>query len=358
MNQPLSATPVASIAPADLHDFIRSTGMRAGLPADAAAMLAEPLVLADMMGVHTHGTKLLPGYIRKLIAGGYRPQAVPRVVREGPAWAVVDGEAALGQVGCTTAMRLAIAKAKQTGVATVAIRNTGHIGAAGFYALLAAREGCLGIVTGNDTPSVAAPGSCGPVLGSNPLAWAAPQPGADPLLFDIATAAVAGGKVYAAVARGEPIPPDWLIGQDGLPTTDGSLYPAKASLAPMAGHKGYGFAILAELLSGVLSGGCVVTQIGSWMHDPPNEPSRHAAGFVVFDLAAICEREAYAAAMNRLVREIHDAPTAAGVDHVLLPGEREWARHRAAQADGIVLPPDVREKIAAAAALLGMQSPV
>ena len=120
MNQPLSATPVASIAPADLHDFIRSAGMRAGLPADAAAMLAEPLVLADMMGVHTHGTKLLPGYIRKLIAGGYRPQAVPRVVREGPAWAVVDGEAALGQVGCTTAMRLAIAKAKQTGVATVA----------------------------------------------------------------------------------------------------------------------------------------------------------------------------------------------------------------------------------------------
>jgi ureidoglycolate dehydrogenase (NAD+) len=126
----------------------------------------------------------------------------------------------------------------------------------------------------------------------------------------------------------------------------------------MAGHKGYGFALLAELLSGVLSGGCVVTQIGSWMHDPPHEPSRHAAGFVVLDLEAICEREAYAAAMRRLVREIHEAPTAAGVERVLLPGEREWARHRAAQAEGIVLPLDVREKIAAAAALLGMQSPV
>lgn len=352
------AARAAAIMPADLTDFIRDAGMQVGLSADAAAMLAEPLVLADMMGVHTHGTKLLPGYLRKLLAGGYRPQSAPRVVREGPAWAVVDGEAALGQVGCTTAMRLAIAKAKQTGVATVALRNTGHIGAAGFYALLAAREACLGIVTGNDTPSVAAPGSRGPVLGSNPLAWAAPQPGGDPLFFDIATAAVAGGKIYAAVARGEPIPADWLIGQDGLPTTDGSLYPAKASLAPMAGHKGYGFAILAELLSGGLSGGCVVTQIGSWMHDPPHEPSRHAAGFVVFDLEAICERKVYATAMNRLVREIHDAPTAAGVDRVLLPGEREWSRHRAAQADGIVLPPDVRENIAAAAALVGMQSPV
>lgn len=358
MFSPGIATAAAAIPPADLMNFIRSAGTRAGLSADAAAMLAEPLVLADMMGVHTHGTKLLPGYVRKLLAGGYRPQAAPRVVREGPAWAVIDGEAALGQVGCTTAMRMAIAKAKQSGVATVAIRNTGHIGAAGFYALLAAREGCLGIVTGNDKPSVAAPGSRGPVLGSNPLAWSAARPGADPLLFDIATSAVAGGKVYAAVARGEQIPSDWLIGQDGLPTTDGSLYPAKASLAPMAGHKGYGFAILAELLSGVLSGGSIVTQVGCWMHDPPHEPSRHAAGFVVFDLEAICGREAYAAAINRLVREIHEAPTAAGVDCVLLPGEREWGRHHAAQADGIVLPPDVREKLAAAAALLGMQSPV
>jgi ureidoglycolate dehydrogenase (NAD+) len=344
--------------PADLTAFIQAAGMKAGLSADAAAMLAEPLVLADMMGVHTHGTKLLPGYLRKLLAGGYRPQAVPRVVREGPAWAVVDGEAALGQVGCTTAMRLAIAKAKQTGVATAAIRNTGHIGAAGFYALLAARQGCLGLVTSNDMPSVAAPGSRGPVLGSNPLAWSAPRPGEDPLLFDIATAAVAGGKVYAALARGEPIPPDWLIGQDGLPTTDGSLYPAKASLAPMAGHKGYGFAILAELLSGVLSGGSVVSQVGDWMRDPPNEPSRHAAGFVVIDVEAICDRGEYATAMNQVTREVHEAPTAAGIDHVLLPGEREWARHHAARDQGIVLPPDVREKVIAAAALVGMQSPV
>jgi ureidoglycolate dehydrogenase (NAD+) len=347
-----------AITPADLTAFIEAAGMKAGLSADAAAMLAEPLVLADMMGVHTHGTKLLPGYLRKLLAGGYRPQAVPRVVREGPAWAVVDGEAALGQVGCTTSMRLAIKKAKQTGVASVALRNTGHIGAAGFYALLAARQGCLGIVTGNDMPSVAAPGSRGPVLGSNPLAWSAARPGADPLLFDISTAAVAGGKVYAALARGEMIPADWLIGQDGLPTTDGTLYPLKASLAPMAGHKGYGFAILVELLSGVLSGGSIASQVGDWMRDPSDKPSRHAAGFMVLDLEAICEPEAYAAAMSQLAREIHEAPTAVGVEHVLLPGEREWARHHAAQVQGIVLPADVREKVASAATLVGMQCPV
>jgi len=357
-NSPGVAAAAGTIMPADLTAFIHAAGRKAGLAEDAAAMLAEPLVLADMMGVHTHGTKLLPGYLRKLLAGGYRPQAVPRVVREGPAWAILDGEAALGQVGCTTAMRLAIAKAKQTGVASVAIRNTGHIGAAGFYALLAARRGCLGIVTGNDMPSVAAPGSRGPVLGSNPLAWSVARPGADPLLFDISTAAVAGGKVYAALARGEKIPADWLIGPDGLPTTDGTLYPLKASLAPMAGHKGYGFAILAELLSGVLSGGSIVSQVGDWMRDPPETPSRHAAGFVVLDLEVICEPEVYAAAMNHLAMEVREAPTAAGVDRVVLPGEREWARHHAARAQGIELPADVREKVATAATLVGLPSPV
>lgn len=345
------------IAQSDLTAFVRAAGTRAGLAPEAADRLAEPLVLADMMGVHTHGTKLLAGYLRKLLAGGYRPDGVPRIVREGPAWAVVDGDAALGQVGCTMAMRLAIAKAKQVGIASVAIRNTGHIGAAGFYALLAAREGCLGLVFGNDTPSVAAPGSRRAVLGSNPLAYAAPVPGADPLLFDISTAAVAGGKVYAAVARGEPIPADWLIGDDGRPTTDGSLYPARASLAPMAGHKGYGFAMLAELLSGVLSGGAVVSQVGSWMADPAEVPSRHSAGFVAIDVGTICDPDAYAAAMQRMVREIHDAPTATGVERVLLPGEREWARHHAACAEGIALPPDVREKLSGAASLVGMEVP-
>jgi ureidoglycolate dehydrogenase (NAD+) len=348
---------VGPIAVAELTTFVRAAGIRAGLSAEAADAIAEPLVLADMMGVHTHGTKLLAGYLRKLLAGGYRPHGQPKVVREGPAWAVVDGDAALGQVGCGMAMRLAVAKAKQVGVASVSIRNTGHIGAAGFYAVQAARAGCLGLVVGNDTPSVAAPGSRRAVLGSNPLAWAAPRPDGPPLLFDISTAAVAGGKVYAAVARGEPIPPDWLVGADGRPTSDGSLYPAQAALAPMAGHKGYGFAVLAEILSGVISGGAVVSQVGSWMADPPESPSRHAAGMVAVDVASICDRSEYEAAMRSLVREIHEAPTAAGVERVLLPGEREWSCHRAAESAAIPLPMDVRDKLAAAAALVGLDPP-
>lgn len=106
-------------------------------------------------------------------------------------------------------------KARLCGIAFIGVRDCGHIGAAGYYAQYAAREGFVTMVTGNDMPSVAAPGSRKAILGSNPLAWAAPNANGHPLLLDIATAAVAGGKVYAAIARGEPLPDTWLIGPDG-----------------------------------------------------------------------------------------------------------------------------------------------
>jgi len=342
------------IHPSDLEAFVHTALERVGLSPDDAATTAEALTLADTMGVHTHGTKLLAGYIRKLQGGGYRAKGAPKILREGPGWAVVDGDSALGQVGSTFATDLAITKAKTVGIAYVGLKNTGHIGAAGYYAWRAARQGLFGMVVGNDIPSVAAPGSRGAVLGSNPLAWAAPVPDADPILLDMATAAVAGGKVYAARQRGESIPPTWLIGPDGLPTTDGTLYPQQASLAPMAGHKGYGLGLLAELLSGVLPGGAITWQVGSWMFDPPSQPSLHNAGFIVADIPAIADPHEYRQALTRLTTEIRQTAPATGVDRVLLPGDREWSLRANALEDGIRRPADVREKLAEAAQLAGV----
>ena len=342
------------VHPSDLEAFVHTALERVGLSPDDAATTAEALTLADTMGVHTHGTKLLAGYIRKLQGGGYRAKGAPKILREGPGWAVVDGDSALGQVGSTFATDLAITKAKTVGIAYVGLKNTGHIGAAGYYAWRAARQGLFGMVVGNDIPSVAAPGSRGAVLGSNPLAWAAPVPDADPILLDMATAAVAGGKVYAARQRGESIPPTWLIGPDGLPTTDGTLYPQQASLAPMAGHKGYGLGLLAELLSGVLPGGAITWQVGSWMFDPPSQPSLHNAGFIVADIPAIADPEEYRQAMTRLTTEIRQTAPATGVARVLLPGDREWSLRANALEDGIRMPADVREKLAEAAQIAGV----
>ena len=324
-----------------LTTFCITALTKVGMSRVDAETTANALVTTDAMGVFTHGTKLLGGYLNRLKGGGYRATAAPRIEREGPGWAIIDGESALGQVGSVFAMRTAMAKAKQVGIAYIGLTNTGHIGAAGYYAVLAAREGLIGMITGNDMPSVAAPGSRGPVLGSNPIAYGVPVFDGDPIILDMATAAVAGGKVYAAHQRGEPIPPTWLIGPDGKPTTDGSLYPYQASLAPMAGHKGYGFGLWCEILSGILPGGRITWEIGSWIFDDASKPSRHNAAFIAIDIAAMVPPEQFQQRLRKLIDEIHGAATADGVERVLLPGEREGFSLRRAQTEGIALPPDV-----------------
>lgn len=340
----------------DLLQFVSETLIACLVGSDEAKTTAEALVTTDAMGVFTHGTKLLAGYLKKLRGGGYSATASPEVKREGPAWAVIDGQSGLGQIGCSAAVQIAIRKARSVGISYVGLVNTGHIGAAGYFAAEAARQGFIAMVTGNDIPSVAAPGSRKAVLGSNPIALAIPVTGRDPILLDIATAAVAGGKVYAAIARGEPIPPTWLIGPDGHPTTDGKLYPDHVALAPMAGHKGYGFGLWCELLSAILPGGRSTWDVGSWIFDPVDRPSWHNASFTLYDVAAIAGQAAFDARLNRLIDEIHSAPAADGVEKVILPGEREWACYHRSVESGIELPPDVTAKLREASALTCIKS--
>lgn len=328
-----------------LHQFVTLALSRAGMSASDANTVADVLVTTDTWGVFTHGTKLLKDYVRRLRAGGIRQGAAPVIAAEGPAWATVDGQAAMGHIAAVFAMRTAIAKARTCGIAYVNVRNTCHFGAAGYYAWLAAQEGLIGVAMANDIPSVAAPGSRRAVTGSNPLAYAIPTGAGNPILLDMATSTVAGGKVYAAHQRGEPIPDNWIIGPDGRPTTDGSLYPAQAALAPMAGHKGFGIALLIETLSAVASGAAITRQVGSWIFDDPTTATHHGAAFLAIDVGAILPRDEFNARITALVAEIHAAPTADGVDRLLLPGEREWNQRRRALVEGIILPPDVVAKL-------------
>lgn len=346
-----------SIAIHSLETFVTAATRSTGVSPGHSEILARALVTTDAMGVFTHGTKLLAGYLKKLQANGYDPVAQPTIEREGPGWAVINGNGALGQIGCSQALDIAMKKARNVGVAYVGLRNVGHIGAAGYFASLAAQHGFIAMITGNDLPSVAAPGSRTAVLGSNPLAYAVPVPEGDTIFLDIATAAVAGGKVYAAVTRGERIPDTWLIGPDGRPTSDGSLYPQHASLAPMAGHKGYGLGLWCEILSGVLPGGHVTWEVGSWIFDPPTQPSWHNASLQLIDVRAIADEKTYRQKLATIIGEIHRAPTAEGIEQVLLPGEREWNQLRAAQQHGILLPDDVRAKLKEAQQLTSVAFP-
>ena len=330
----------------DLQAFCVEALCRAGAKETHARIVAEVLVTTDTWGTFTHGTKLLCDYVKRVKAGGLRSDTEPAVVAGGPAWAIVDGGSCLGHVTSVFAMQQAIQRAKQSGIAYVGVKNSCHFGAAGYYAWLAAKEGLIGVSMANDIPSVAAAGSRRSVTGSNPLAYAVPTGAGDPILLDIASSTVAGGKVYAAFQRGEPIPNTWILDEEGHPSTDSSLYPAKAALTPLANHKGYGIALLIETLSGLLTGAQVTWQVGSWIWGDATQPTGHGHAFIAIDIAAMGPRDVFEARITNLIREIHDAPPADGVERVLVPHEREFNLRRQALVEGIQLPSDVVGKLA------------
>lgn len=344
----------SSVSYSRLHRFVVEAFRCAGLSDADAAVGADVLTMTDAWGVFTHGTKNVRGYLRRLKAGGLRATGRPCVAAEGPAWAIVDGDSALGMVTSVVAMQTAIAKARTCGIAYVGVRNSCHFGAAGYYAWLAAREGLIGLSMANDIPSVASPGSRAGITGSNPISYSVPAGRHPPLLLDMSTATVAGGKVYAARTRGERIPATWLIGADGRPTTDPSGYPDVGALQPAAGHKGYGIALLIEALSGILSGAAFTWRVGTWMWDDGTKPTNHGAAFLAIDTNAIMPAAEFGRRMEALVDEIHAAPRADGVERLYVPGEMEWDRHRRAMQDGIQLPPDVMASLHETAKMSGL----
>ena len=311
---------------------------------DNARATAALLVLTDSWGVFTHGSKLLIGYAKRLTGKGLKGNATPSIVREGPSWALVDGGSTLGQVTSTYAMQLAIDKAREAGTAYVGVRNSCHFGAAGVYANQAAQQGMIGMAMANDVPSVAAPGSRKAVTGSNPMAYGVPT-GGNPILLDMAISTVAGGKVFAACERGDPLPENWVIGPDGRPTTDGSKYPESSSLAPMAGHKGYGIALLIETLSAVLTGAAMTQNVGSWLFDDPSIETDHGGAFLAINVSTLMPLEEFQGRIDGLVQEIHAAPKADGSDRIYVPGEKEWEKREKALKAGILLPSDVIQSL-------------
>lgn len=337
------------IAAADLHRFCVTALTRVGVSEADAATTADVLVTTDTWGVFTHGVKALRGYIRRLRAGGLRADARPAVVAGGPAWAIVDGGSALGMVTSVLAMRTAMSKARESGIGYVGVRNSCHFGAAGYYASLAAAEDMIGLAMANDTPSVTAPGARGAITGSNPLAYAVPTGSGRPILLDMATSIVAGGKVAAAHALGQPIPPGWVIDRDGEPSTDPAAFLQGGALLPMAGHKGYGIALLIETLAGLLTGALIARQVIPWIHGDPAVPTGHGAAFIAIDVAKLMPAAAFKQRVDALVHEIHTAPRARGVDRICVPGEMEWERRERALAEGILLPPDVVASVTALA---------
>ena len=230
-------------------------------------------------------------------------------------------------------------------MAYVGVRNSCHFGAAGYYALLAAKAGLFGMAMANDTPSMVVPGARKAVLGTNPFAYAVPAGQQDPIFLDIASSAVAGGKIRVFQGLGQKVPDGWLVDRDGLPTNDPFAYPFAGALQPFAGHKGYGIALMIETLAGVLTGAGMRGEIGGWIDSDPTLPTRHGAAFLAVDVDQIMPGGAFQERVDAMIRDIRQTPKAKGTERIFLPGEMEWQKRRAALAHGIALPEDVRASL-------------
>ena len=328
-----------------LHAFCLDHLLRSGVDRTDAELMTDVLITTDTWGVFTHGIKSLGNYLKRLEGGGLQKKGNPVVTAEGPAWAQIDGGSSLGMTTSTVAMDKAVEKARETGIGFVGVRNSCHFGAAGYYAVRAAKQGLIGICMANDIPGVAAPDSKGAVLGTNPFAYAIPTGDEQPIFLDIATSAAAGGKVIVAAFRGDPIPEEWAQDPDGLPTTDPHFYPLTGALQAMAQHKGYGIALMIEILSATLTGAAMTHQVVSWSQDDPSLPTGHGAAFIAIDVASMMDPGQFRARLDALRTEIRAAPAKEALKEVRLPGDREWKHRENALKHGITLPDHVAASV-------------
>lgn len=317
----------------DLKEFSVKALMSAGVSENNANTVADVLITTDTFGVVTHGTKNLYPYVQKMQAGGLDAKAEPSIIGEGPAWAIIDGNKAVGMVSACKAMNLAIEKAKKVGIAYVGVRNSCHFGAAGYYANMAAKEGLIGLSMSNADPVIAVPNGRNKAIGTNPFSFAAPLDNGQSVFLDIALSNVAALKVIMAQENGQQIPNTWLVDEEGLPTTDVQKFPKNASLQPMAAHKGYGLAVLVELLSAVMTGAGMLSQITSWNLDMPSANNAGHA-FIAIDVSQMMPAEQYNARMNQMINEIKNGPKAKGAEHIFMPGEMEWSKREKALQSG------------------------
>jgi ureidoglycolate dehydrogenase (NAD+) len=325
------------VAPADLQTFCTQVMIRCGLSPDDAALSAEALTTTDTWGTHSHGTRQLRPLMRAVKGGGIRPGERPSILREGPGWALVDAKAGMPMVVASRAMQIAMEKAAAAGIGYAGVVHSSHFGAAGYYASLALRRDMIGLSMTNCDPCVAVTGASRPVIGTNPISFAVPAGEERPVFLDIATSVGAVTKIMIAKAMGRSAPDGWLRDLEGRPTTDASGYPETSVLQPMAGYKGYGLAVLVEILCGILTGASFLSGIPGWVN-PNAPPADQGHAFIAVNVGALMPIDAFKGRMDAMIREIKTAPKAVGTERIYLPGEMEWERRDLALRDGMRLP--------------------
>jgi LDH2 family malate/lactate/ureidoglycolate dehydrogenase len=298
-----------------------------------ARIVAEALAWADLRAITPQGIAKLPLLVRRLRSGGARADAVVRVVAERVAFVRLDAGHATGHVAGVRAMRYAMAKAREFGIGMAVIGETDSGSAMGYYASLAAHDGLIGIAINDTYPLMPPPGGTTRVVGNQAFGIAVPRAGAAPLLFDSALSILSHTGIEEMHARGELLPAGSALDAQGNPTVDHAAAIA-GLLRPVGGHKGFGLALMWEVLTGVLSGNerfaSRITPIGDVA-----QPQSVAQCHIAIDPRATMPLEAFTVRVEALIAAVHASPPADGVKRVFVPGEQGDANVARRAHDGI-----------------------
>ena len=361
---------VRTTVPAEaLKAFCRQVFQQLGVSEEDARIAAEVLVTSDLRGIESHGVaRLRTFYVNRLRQGVVPARPQVRTVRETPLTAVIDGGGGLGHPTSYRAMQLAIEKACSVGAGFVTVRNSNHFGIAGYYAMMALERGCIGMAMTNGNRWVVPTFGRDPMLGTNPIAIAAPAGRERPFVLDMATSTAAVGKLEIASRQGKPIPPGWATGRDGQPSTDpdsilhdvraslgGGLTPLGGAGELMGGHKGYGLAAWVDVFCGLLSGGAYADQIHSLEDPSARRPGILGHWFGAWQVEAFQPLADFQAAMDDLQQRLKGSRKADGQDRIYVAGEKEFEEAERRQRDGIPLENVVLADLQSLGAELGIE---
>ena len=332
-----------------------------GFSAEDARAIADVLMQADLFGIESHGAQRLMYYHRNIRSGSVNVSAKPEVLRETPVSALIDGHFGMGALVARFAMRTAIEKAKQSGVGMAVVRNSSHYGIAGYYTLMAEREGLAAFSMTNTGPIMVPTFGREMMLGTNPMAFCMP---ADPVpfWFDASTTVVTLGKVEVCQKRGRPMPQGWTIGPDGAPCTDASRMNAsilageRGGILPLGGegethggHKGYGLGIMVEALTGVLAQGMTSPQMCGAHGD-------HTCHFLLaFDPAMFGDPADIRARMSAYLAALRASEKMPGCARIYTPGEKAFEAMARRLREGVPVEENTLAEVRQIAGELGVE---
>jgi len=318
-----------------LERFMVDVFLGQGVPREDAEVCAEVLITSDKRGIDSHGIgRLKTIYYDRIKQGIQNPVTNFEIVREGPTTAVIDGHDGMGHAIAKRAMQMAIDKAKKFGTAMVVVRNSTHYGIAGYFALQAAEQGCIGMTGTNARPSIAPTFGVENMLGTNPMVFGMPSDDEFPFCIDCATSVTQRGKIEVYDRANKDLPEGWVIGSDGSTRTDTKqilvdLVKGTAALTPLGGigedtggYKGYGYATVVEILSAALQQGSFLKGLLGF-EDGKRVPYHLGHFFQAIDVEAFCDLDDFKKTTGEILRAMRSSKKAPGQERIYTAGEKE-----------------------------------